>query len=281
LRPYSDEFASKLGYRAFRIEPAALGKRLDAIFCSGKVGSTLLLEWTEAGSVDSRKQNQLEHYGTLDRRSLVDVMAVPAGAAQVHSVAVIVAPAAKGAFRDFIDGRKLPFPLMVFSYTAARFSLKKEANSYSEPSTEQFFQKGIIVRHIPTHYLPVPLDVNADVLRQKLSPYVVVRVLKYIARDAGSLDVATLCNDCIPSWAVIDESKRTELKRAASGILTQLSKTEVGSRLLLKRTLDSPVNWQLASSAVLRRNTPFIKRGLDSFVAELQGQPPQQELTFG
>lgn len=281
LRPASIEFRRDLGYRVFRLEPNMTGKRPDAALTSKKLQHTLLVEWTEAQAADERKRRQLRDLSALSDSDIVTVLAVPKAECASHDVFVVVAPTALDAFTSALERTDQHLPVVTFEKTPRGFALLKKAHSFGDQTTERVFSNGITVESIPTVYVPVPLDISAVDAPKLYARIVCTKLLGLIARAMKSVTVDALCESVVPAWNVVDTTARRDMRRAITRVVDKLARAQVGAKLGLARTKNSPVEWSLGGAEVLRSGTGSIRRELQEFVSGMEESFQQLSLNFG
>ena len=279
LKPYSAVFCRDLGYRVHRFEPSfklSSGGRAnpDLVLASTSKNNTLLIEWTEATSVSSHKEEQLHRYSKVNQLDLTDVLAVPISAATTHDVTLIVPPGGVDSFEAFLSGKKWSFALLGFAAVDGKYSLEVTANGFQQSETDAFFRSGIHLTRVPLHYLPIPLD---QITRASVAAQVVRHLVSLIHKGVGEVTVQEFCVGWVPLWSFIDVQKQHNLMAVTRDVLTALARKPFGKRLLRRIPSDPPA-WQLSGQDLLRKQVRSVRTHLDNFIAEQTGESYQPEL---
>ena len=280
LRPYSSEFCNKLGYKIFQFEasfPITSGRisAPDLIITSEKTNNTLIIEWTEAMSISDYKPDQLQRYSIINRRDLIEVLAIPPDSVNTFNTCVIVLPDALEIFEKHFDAEGYKFPLLQFERSTDLSELNKVHNEFEEPLTDKYFTKGIQLNRIPISYLPFSLDC---IKKSELVWFIVKHLISILVRKKTSFNVEEFCSEYVSVWSVISDDKKKEIRRRTKEVLNALIRKPIGKQLL-KRLPGQPPRWEILEIDV-RKNMRSIKKALDLFIEEVKGMSSQADLPF-
>ncbi len=136
LRPYSLQFRDTLRYDIFRFEASfrlSAGARAnpDLVMVSGSLGNTLVLEWSGSGLTDHKK-SQLERYAAISTDDLSSVLAVPVEATHSHDIVLILKGPVIQSFRDYLEEKGWPFPIVEFEIHDPGCSLQKVEHRFED-----------------------------------------------------------------------------------------------------------------------------------------------------
>lgn len=269
------------GYRLWRVEPRIFSRdkvaNPDAAACSTVHSNTLVAEWTHQARPDEGKQQQIRRYCLLSPEDLAGA-GVPVDATDQVDRWLIVAPEAVAEYVRFARDDGLDLLISSFGASAdSPYVLHPEVGRLKERKLAETIGTTLSFERVPLGYLRFSLD---DLSHEGIAEHILPQLVSFCRKGSGRFTSEHLCAQAIRIWRVLEPSRRDSVARVATRLLSRLKSRKDAGRWL-RRVADSPPTWEItvpgeSPAAVLG----MVRRSLDRFVAELKGEPVQEELPF-